>query len=258
MTPADSLNDAAVQAFDRETRALTIMPGAMEAPGFTRTKTEGQSAIRGGAKSLSQDGELVLIERIRAGETDAFYKLVQPYERVVFLAALGIVRNEADAEEVAQEAILKAFKNLGRFRQEAKFSTWLIQITINEAKMRLRKDRRPLYESIDEGKLGDDGDYIPRDFADWREIPSEALEQKQLRKALTNALDSLPEKYRTILILRDVQQLNINETAKILGLSEANVKTRLSRARLQMRDALAPGFDGAWRRERTYEKIRPF
>jgi RNA polymerase sigma-70 factor (ECF subfamily) len=153
---------------------------------------------------------------------------------------------------------LKAFKNLSRFRQEAKFSTWLIQISINEAKMKLRKDRRHLYESMEDGQQNDEGDYIPKDFADWREIPSEALEQKELRKALTRALKSLPEKYRTVLILRDVQHLSITETAQVLGLSEANVKTRLCRARLQMRDALAPGFDGAWRRGGTYEKVRPF
>jgi RNA polymerase sigma-70 factor (ECF subfamily) len=202
--------------------------------------------------------EATLIRRVQNGDSDAFFDLVRPYERAVFLAALSLVKNDADAEDVAQEAILKAFKGLPRFRQEAKFSTWLIQIAINEAKMRLRKDRRHLYESIEEGRIGDDGDYIPRDFADWREIPSEALEQKELREALTKALDSLPEKYRTVLILRDVQHLSINETAKVLGLSEANVKTRLCRARLQMRDVLAPGFDGAWSRGRTYEKVRPF
>ena len=144
----------------------------------------------------------------------------------MFLAALSLVKNDADAEEVAQEAVLKAFKNLARFRQEAKFSTWLIQISINEAKMKLRKDRRHLYESIDEGQQKEEGDYIPKDFADWREIPSEALEQKELRSALTKALDSLPEKYRTVLVLRDVQHLSIAETAQVLGLSEANVKTR--------------------------------
>jgi RNA polymerase sigma-70 factor (ECF subfamily) len=202
--------------------------------------------------------ENVLIRQVQEGDSNAFFELVRPYERAVFLAALSLMKNDADAEDVAQEAILKAFKNLARFRQEAKFSTWLIQIAINEAKMRLRKDRRHLYESIEEGKVGDDGDYIPRDFADWREIPSEALEQKELRMALTRALDTLPEKYRTILILRDVQNLSINETAKILGLSEANVKTRLSRARLQMRDALAPGLDGAWSRGKSYEKTRAF
>ena len=199
-----------------------------------------------------------LIARIKGGDVEAFYELVRPYERAVFLAALSLVKNDADAEEVAQEAILKAFKNLSRFRQEAKFSTWLIQISINEAKMKLRKDRRHLYESMEAGQQNDEGDYIPKDFADWREIPSEALERKELRKALTDSLDSLPEKYRTVLILRDVQHLTITETAQVLGLSEANVKTRLCRARLQMRDALAPGFDGAWRRGRSYEKVRPF
>ena len=203
-------------------------------------------------------GEEALIGRVKNGDSDAFFELVRPYERAVFLAALSLVKNDADAEDVAQEAILKAFKNLARFRQEAKFSTWLIQIAINEAKMKLRKDSRHLYESIEDGRLGDDGDYAPQDFADWREIPSEALEQKELRNALTKALDSLPEKYRTVLILRDVQHLSITETAQVLGLSEANVKTRLSRARLQMRDALAPGFDGAWSRGRSYEKTRSF
>lgn len=187
-----------------------------------------------------------LIQRVKNGEIEVFYELVRPHERGVFLAALSLVKNEADAEEVAQEAILKAFKSLARFRGEAKFSTWLIQIAINEAKMKLRRDRRHLYESLEEGPRGDDGDYMPKDYADWREIPSEALEQKELRVALTKALKSLPEKYRSVLVLRDVQQLSIAETSQALGISEANVKTRLSRARLQMRDALAPGLMGSW------------
>jgi RNA polymerase sigma-70 factor (ECF subfamily) len=216
----------------------------------------GRSSMR--APFQANAAESHLIRRVHDGNADAFYELVRPYERAVFLAALSIVKNDADAEEVAQEAVLKAFKGLSRFRQEAKFSTWLIQITINEAKMKLRKDRRHLYESMDEGRQNDEGDYIPKDFADWREIPSEALEQRELREALTKALESLPEKYRTVLILRDVQHLSINETAQALGLSEANVKTRLCRARLQMRDALAPGFEGAWTGEREYEKARPF
>lgn len=186
--------------------------------------------------SFEQD----LIARVQAGQADAFYELVRPYERAVFLSALSLTRNDADAEEVAQEAMLKAFKNIAGFRREAKFSTWLIQIAINEAKMKIRKNRRHLYESIEEPQTSDDGDYIPKDFADWREIPSEALERKELRDALTSALNSLPEKYRTVMMLRDVQQLSISETAQVLGISEANVKTRLSRARLQMRDALAP------------------
>jgi len=211
-----------------------------------------------GAKASIDSTEALLISRIQGGEMDAFYELVRPYERALFVTALALLKNDADAEEVAQEAVLKAFKNIAGFRQEAKFSTWLIQICLNEAKMKLRKERRHLYESIEEGQQNDDGDYIPTDFADWREIPSEALEQKELRGALTEALNSLPEKYRIVLILRDVQYLSINETAKVLGISESNVKTRLLRARLQMRDALAPGFNGAWSRCREYEKVRPF
>lgn len=208
---------------------------------------------------VQTESEADLIARVRGGEHEAFYDLVRPHERGIYLAALSIVNNDADAEEVVQEAILKAFKAIGRFRGEAKFSTWIIQIAINEARMKLRKDRRHLYESLDESRKGEDeGDYIPRDFADWREIPSEALESARLRRALRKALDSLSPKYRQVLILRDVEHLSIAETAQLLGVNEGVVKTRLLRARLMMRDALAPGFDGAWQKGREYEKVRPF
>lgn len=198
------------------------------------------------AVDVQASRERELMERIIAGETEIFYELVQPYERAVFRSAVAILGNDADAEEVAQEAMLKALKHLPGFRRESKFSTWLIQIAINEAKVKLRKDRRVLYDSIDAGRPTEDGDYVPVELADWREIPSEALEQKELREALNAALQSLPEKYRTVLMLRDVQQISIAETARILGLTEENVKTRTSRARLQMRDLLAPGWGGAW------------
>ena len=194
----------------------------------------------------AEEIELDLVQRVLDGDREAFYELVRPCERGVFMAALGIVGNEADAEEVAQEAVLKAFKNLARFRRESKFSTWLIQITLNEARMKLRRGRAHLYESIDDGQRTDDGDYLPKDYADWREIPSDALQTKQLREAIRSALADLPEKYRSVFMLRDVQQLSIEETSKALGISEANVKTRLLRARLKMREALAPGWGGAW------------
>ena len=202
--------------------------------------------VRSDSLDIKAARERELRQRVLCGATELFYELIRPYERAVFFAAASILGNDADAEEVAQEAMLKAFKNLARFRQESKFSTWLIQIAINEAKMKLRKDRRHLYESIDGPQTTDEGDYIPIDFADWREIPSDALEQSELREALNNALKSLPEKYRTVLILRDVQQMSIAETAQILKLSEENVKTRTSRARLQMRDLLARGWGGSW------------
>jgi RNA polymerase sigma-70 factor, ECF subfamily len=206
-----------------------------------------------------ETSQAVLIERVRSGEHEAFYELVRPHERTIYVVAFSILNNEADAEEVAQEAILKAFKAIGQFRHEAKFSTWVIQIVINEARMRLRKYRKHLHDSLDEPAKGDDdGDYFPKDFADWREIPSEALQTSQLRQALSKALTSLPPKYRQVLLLRDVQHLSITETAQMLGITEASVKTRLLRARLMMRDELAPGFDGAWRKGEPYQKVRPW
>ena len=203
--------------------------------------------------------EADLLERARQGDKEAFYNLVCPCERAVYAAAVTILNNSADAEEVAQEAVLKAFANLASFRGEAKFSTWLIQITINESRLKLRKDRRHLYESVDEQRADDEGEYSPKDFADWREVPSEALQRRELREALKQAIAHLPSMYREVLILRDVQQRSIQETAQILGLTEGSVKTRLLRARLQMRDALAPGIDGTWATGKAeYKKVRPF
>ncbi len=203
--------------------------------------------------------ELALIERVCAGDKESFYPLIAPYQRGVFLAALSVLKNEADAEEIAQESLLKAFKALSRFRRESKLSTWLIQITINEARMRLRKDRKHLYESTDEPEREGDEEYRPKDFADWREIPSESLERKQLRLALADALAGLAPKYREVFVLRDIQKLNIAETAQTLGITAGSVKTRLLRARLQMRDALAPGLDGAWTiGDGSWKKVRPW
>jgi RNA polymerase sigma-70 factor, ECF subfamily len=211
------------------------------------------------AAQVSPETELALIERVCNGENELFYELVRPYERAVFVAAQSVLQNESDAEDVAQEAVVKAFEHLKSFRRESKFSTWLIQIAINEARMRIRKGRKHLYESTDEAFTDDSGDYMPKDFADWREIPSEALQRKELREALQRAMQSLKPIYREVFVLRDVQNLNIDETAKILGISEASVKTRLLRARLQMRDALAPGYDGAWSLgETSWKKVRPW
>jgi RNA polymerase sigma-70 factor (ECF subfamily) len=184
--------------------------------------------------------ESELIARTIQGDSESFYDLVHPYERSVFLTALSLVKNPADAEDVAQDAILKAFKNLSRFRQESKFSTWLIQITLNEAKMRLRRDRNHLYESLNDEQQEDRGSY----------------EQSEVREALNKALQSLPEKYRSVLFFRDVQQFNIKETAELLGLTITTVKTRLSRARLRLRDALAPGFGGSWSQTRGSDPIK--
>jgi RNA polymerase sigma-70 factor (ECF subfamily) len=203
--------------------------------------------------SAEQLNEGVLIRRIRDGEHDLFYQLIQPYERRVYSAALAILRNEADAEDVAQEAMLKALKHIGQFRTEARFSTWLIQITVNEARMRRRRDHAAMMEPITDQR-DEEGNYTPRDFADWREIPLETLARKEIRQQLAKALASLGQKYREVFVLRDMQQLSIEETARALGISTASVKTRLLRARLMLRDLLAPGLGGSWSSKLSFAK----
>jgi RNA polymerase sigma-70 factor (ECF subfamily) len=203
--------------------------------------------------------EADLIKRICAGENDLFIDLVRPYQKMVFAMAVTIVKNDHDAEEVAQEALFKAFKNLSRFRGEAKFSTWIVQIALNEARLRLRNQKRATEQSLDCGMENEEGDHVPIDLADWREIPSEALHRKELRKALRSAISSLKPIYRDVLVLRDIEQFSVAETAKSLNISEGSVKTRLLRARLQVRDALAPGFDGYWNTgSNEYRRVRPF
>jgi RNA polymerase sigma-70 factor, ECF subfamily len=202
--------------------------------------------------------EAELIKSVCDGEREAFYELMRPYERMIYATAIAVLKNPADAEEVAQEAVMKAFSNLPRFRAESKFSTWLIQITYNEARMKVKKARQHLFESIDEQQQNEKGDFWPKDYADWRPIPSEVLEQNEFRQAVQDAIHSLSPEYREVLILRDIQHLSIKETVTILRISKANVKTRLRRARLQLRDSLAPGLDGCWIKGQSYRKVRPW
>jgi RNA polymerase sigma-70 factor (ECF subfamily) len=197
--------------------------------------------------------EQELLRRVQAGEKQLFYEVVKPYERRVYSAALTVLRNEADAEDAAQEAILKAFTHIRQFRAEARFSTWLIQIAVNEALMRRRRAHPEIIEPIGE-RQEEGGQYTPRDFADWREIPSEVLERKEIRQKLADAVAALAQKYRDVFVLRDVQHLSIEETAEALGISQASVKTRLLRARLMLRDLLAPGLGGAWFARLPFEK----
>lgn len=205
-----------------------------------------------------QPSEQELVQRVQDGEHDLFYELIRPYERRLYSAAFSILRNEADAEDVAQEAVLKSFKHIRRFRAEARFSTWLIQITVNEARMWRRKGHARIIEPIAD-RQDEEGNYTPRDFADWREIPSETLERNEIRQMLAEALASLGRIYREVFVLRDMQQLSIEETSKALGISTASVKTRLLRARLMLRDLLAPGLGGAWSSKLSFEKgVKPW
>ena len=181
---------------------------------------------------LAQEREL--IAEILAGNNERYYELIAPIERRVYYTAYAILRTSADAEEVAQEAILKGFRSLSNFRGDARFSSWLLSIVMNEARMRLRQRREVSLELL---KLPDSEDeYIPIELADWREIPVEALVQKELAAQLEEAVAALPELYREVLILRDIDGLSIAETSSALGISVPAVKTRLLRARLIVRD----------------------
>jgi RNA polymerase sigma-70 factor (ECF subfamily) len=205
------------------------------------------------AETEERFNEEALIRRVRDGEHEFFYELIRPYERRVYATAFAILRNEADAEDVAQEALLKAFRHIREFRAEARFSTWLIQIAINESRMHRRRQHPDIMEPIADYR-DEEGNYTPRDFADWREIPSETLERKEIRQKLAEALAALGAKYREVFVLRDMQHLSIEETAKTLGISAAAVKTRLLRARLMLRDMLSPGFGGNWARKLSLAK----
>jgi RNA polymerase sigma-70 factor (ECF subfamily) len=192
--------------------------------------------------------EHALIERIRAGDSEAFYDLIRPHERSIYVTAYSVLQDASEAEDVAQETVLKAFRNLHQFRGDARFGTWLMTIAINESRMRLRSRQRARLESLD-AAVPDDPEYVPIQLRDWREIPSQTLERQELREALTRALAALDEKYREVLVLRDVQMLSVAETAEILGITPGNVKVRLLRARLQMRDRLVTEL-GGWHLKR--------
>lgn len=178
--------------------------------------------------------ERQLIAEILAGNPERFYELIVPIERRVYVTAYEIVQSAAEAEDVAQEAILKAFRSLRSFRGDSRFSTWLFRITMNEARMRLRKNREV---SLDELVAEDqENGYTPLQIADWREIPADAVIRKDLAEHLENAIASLPLRYREVLVLRDIDRMSILQTAEILGLTVPNVKVRLLRARLMLRD----------------------
>lgn len=151
-----------------------------------------------------------------------------------------MVKNAADAEDGAQDAVISAYRNLASFRGEAKFSTWLASIAINEGRKRLRRAKVAVMESVDEIVEGLEKDFSPAPLTDWREIPLEALERKELREALRTAVAELPDIYRQVFTLRDVEEMDGQETAEVLGVSAGVVKVRLHRARLMLQKRLVP------------------
>jgi RNA polymerase sigma-70 factor (ECF subfamily) len=181
--------------------------------------------------------EMSLVHAAKDGDLAAFDELVRRYDRKVFRIARNITQNREDAKDVAQDAFLKAFRGLARFEEKSRFSTWLFRITVNESLMKLRQRRGFREVSIDEDD-GHESGVIPLQIADWTPNPEQLYSRSELRKILAKALQKLSPSHRTIFLLRDVEGFSTEETAEALNLSASAVKTRLLRARLNLRERL--------------------
>jgi len=182
-----------------------------------------------------------LVRRAKAGDLPAFEELANRHERQIYTLALRILQNSHDAEDVTQQAFLSAIENLKNFREEASFATWLNRIATHAALKIIRK-RKGLdtvsLEEATESREDHDSIFHPEYITDWKESPERLVERNETRRLLDDALAQLDEKHRLVFLLRDVEGLSVKETADALGLSEANVKVRLLRARLQLREQL--------------------
>lgn len=190
--------------------------------------------------SLAKD-ESVLVTEAKAGSYAAFEELVNRYEKKIYRLGLNLTGNPEDAEDLLQETFLKAFQHLPTFREDSRFYTWIVRIAINEGLMKLRK-RRSSKEVQVEDPSNSDGEFVPREFADWRPNPEQAMERVEMETILRNAAKALPVTFRTVFFLRDVEGLSTEETAEMLNLSVGAVKARLFRARLRLREELSKIF----------------
>jgi RNA polymerase sigma-70 factor (ECF subfamily) len=189
--------------------------------------------------SVQSGDESELISAILAGDTQLYHQLIRPYERAVYIMSLSYMKNEGDAEDVAQETFIRAFRKLCAFRGESKFSTWLISIARNEAKNRLRQQATRQIVSLDELQHAA-MPASPMLLRDWRELPSDVIEREEIRELLQQAVKTLPNIYQQVFLLRDVEELNVDDTAQVLEISASLVKVRLHRARMRLQRMLAP------------------
>lgn len=185
--------------------------------------------------------ELARVQAARAGDVGAFEQLLKKYDRNIFRIAQHITQNREDAEDVVQETFLKAFQKLDQFQGNSKFYTWIVRIAVNEALMKLRKRKGNKTVSMDQEVETEEGS-MPRDFADWMPNPEQQYRQAELGDILAKTIQGLPASFRTVFVLRDVENMSTEETAEMLGLSVPAVKSRLLRARLQLRERLSKHF----------------
>ena len=191
--------------------------------------------------SLQADPETALVAAAKQGDAEAFTTLVNRYSGKVFRLALHITQNQEDAEDVLQEAFLKAYTHLDSFAGNSKFYTWIVRIAVNESLMKLRKRKSDKLVSLDE-PVDTGEEEVVREVAVWEQTPETKFTQTELRGILDAAVDELEPIYRTVFLLRDVEELSTEETAETLGLSVPAVKSRLLRARLQLREKLTRQF----------------
>ena len=184
------------------------------------------------------------IRRILAGEKQLFHDLIRPCERSIYFLLFTLLRNQAEAEDAAQETTIKVFRNLHLFRGESQFRTWVLSIARNEGLGRIRKAESRREDSLEELTEGQSGDFTPAVLTSWSEIPAAALERKELGAILRKAVEGLPEIYRNVVMLRDIEEMDVRETAVALGISEGAVKVRLHRARALLQRDLAPRLKG--------------
>jgi len=191
----------------------------------------------------SQTGfdESTLVAQARDGDTRAFGELVRRYEGKVFRLAQHITQNREDAEDVLQETFLKAYEHLDQFKGDSKFYTWIVRIAVNQALMKLRRRKTDKSVSLDE-TIDTGEDTITREIAAWDEDPEQRFSREELGEILDTAVDSLEPPYRSVFVLRDIEELSTEETAEALNLSVPAVKSRLLRARLQLREKLTRYF----------------
>ena len=185
--------------------------------------------------------ESVLVAQAKAGDQNAFAELVNRYERKIYRLAKNITRNDEDAEDVLQDAFLKAYTHLDNFKGDSKFYTWIVRIAVNEALMRLRKRKTDRTVPLDEPvELGEET--VQREIAVWEDNPEQQYSQEEWRRILDEAVDELKPDFRTVFVLRDIEELSTEETAETLGISVPAVKSRLLRARLALREKLTRQF----------------
>jgi RNA polymerase sigma-70 factor (ECF subfamily) len=207
---------------------------------------------------LTQIADSELVRQAQAGDYQAFESLVSRHERPLYASAWHLTHNHHDAQDVVQSAFLAAMEHLSSFREDSSFSTWVTRIAINSALKLLRDRRQHAAVALDAPDEDGRSVPVPEYIADWRNDPAQAVQRRELRAILDDAVSALPEGQRLVFVLRDIQGLSVRETARVLQLTEGNVKVRLLRARLALREVLTRRFGDPASRQQPHDHDHAF